>query len=178
MSIRRYLVPSILSLSIFSVTTLSAANSGTCQSRIFDRFVTVERTGYKLPSLKPDNELKERMAEFEISCPWQVAVDFNSDRKRDWAGLVIKEQKYTLLAYVSTRQGFKHHVVKEYTSFPQETHFDYIPLKEVALISAKPMPAGKNTGFALVENKIGEPSKIYIWNGSKLIYFDQFAGSY
>lgn len=178
MSICRYLIPSILSLSLFSVTTLSAANRETCQSKIFDRFVTVERTEHKLPSLKPDNELKERMTEFEISCPWQVAVDFNSDRKRDWAGFVIKDKKYSLLAYISTRQGFTVHVVKQYSTFPLETHFDYIPLKEVALISSKPLPGNKNSGFALVENKIGQTSKIYLWNGSAMIYFDQFAGNY
>ena len=178
MSIYHYLLPSILSLSLFSVSTLSAENGRACQSKIFDRFITVERSGHKLPSLKPDNELKERMSEFEISCPWQVAVDFNSDRKRDWAGLVIKNKKYTLLAYVSTRQGFKHYVIKQYSSFPQETHFDYIPLKEVALISAKPLPGNKDSGFALVENKIGQASKIYLWNGSEIVYFDLFAGNY
>lgn len=118
------------------------------------------------------------MTEFEISCPWQVAVDFNSDRKRDWAGFVIKDKKYSLLAYISTRHGFKVHVVKQYSSFPQETHFDYIPLKEVAIISSKSLPVNKNSGFALVENKIGQTSKIYLWNGSAMIYFDQFAGNY
>jgi len=161
-----------------NAVSISAEENSKCQSKLFDRFIKVEKTGYKLPNRLPDEELQERMGEFEILCPWQVEIDFNNDQQRDWVGLVAKDNATVLLAYISGVGNYKSTIVKQYTGFPRETHFDYMPVQEAALMSKKKFPEGKKARFALIENKIGKPSTIYIWNGESMVRFDDFKGSY
>jgi len=165
-------------LMIVPVLPITAEENAQCQSKVFDRFVSIEKTGQKRPNREPNEELKERMAEFEITCPWQVEIDLNNDRKRDWIGLVTKQGQTTLLAYISSLRGYKSYIVKEYRGFPRETHFDYMPTKEVALMSNKKLSKTKVPRFALIENRIGKPSIIYIWNGEAMALFDEFKGNY
>ena len=174
MPIRRLL----LLLAIFPFMSITAEEDNRCQSKLFDRFTAVEKTGYKRPNRAPDEELRERMIEYEIICPWQVEVDINNDNRRDWVGLVAKDNVTILLAYISTVGNYKSHIVKQYTGFPRETHFDYTPVSEAALVSKKKLQGVKTSRFALIENKIGKPSNIYVWNGDSMVYFDEFKGNY
>ena len=157
---------------------LFAEENPQCQSKIFDRFTKTKKTGQNRPIRAPDEELREFMIEYEIICPWQVEVDFNNDRKRDWIGLVTKQGQTTLLAYISSLRGYQSYVVKQYKGFPRETHFSYMPTEEAALNSKKSLSGTNPPKFALIENRIGRPSTIYIWNGKAMALFDQFKGNY
>jgi len=167
----------IVSALLYSLSTTAEENIQ-CQSKIFDRFTSIEKTGQKRPNRAPDDELKERMTEFEIICPWQVEIDLNNDRKRDWVGLVTKQGQTILLAYISSLKGYRSYTVKQYRGFPRETHFDYMPTKEAELLSKKKLSQNTSPRFALIENRIGRPSIIYIWNGKAMARFGEFKGNY
>ncbi len=163
--------------SLLFAANLAKAQHKPCHYKTFERFLLVEKTGHRLSAQRPVGELAIRMADFEISCPWQLETDLNGDRKKDWVGLLKKDGKYSYTAYISSPGSYKTINIMEFQFFPEDTHIEVISTKELALMLGN-KKIKSSAKFALVINKIKENSQIYAWDGKTLSFAHSYKGAY
>lgn len=148
-----------------------------CLYKTFERFQLVEKSGHKLAWQKPNEALALRILDFEIQCPWQIEADLNGDNKKDWVGLVKKDNKFFYLAYLSAPRAYQIINLREYDFFPEATHLSLITTREAGILQNK----RKNsypTKYALVLNRIRKNSEVYTWDGKSLSFRFSYKGDF
>ncbi len=169
-------------LKLIAITLLALTHHETrgeltgCESKLYNKYSFLDKSQYRLPARTPDFELQERMTEFEILCPWQLEQDFNGDHQKDWLGIVVKNHQHYLLAYLSMPGSHRLSIVKSYKSFPRETHLELMTTQEAQLITQKKL--NQPPKYVFIENKMGSPATIYIWQVNQFVQLGQFEGNY
>ncbi|MDH5432953.1 MAG: hypothetical protein OEY19_03345, partial [Gammaproteobacteria bacterium] len=102
--------------------------------------------------------------------------DLNGDQKRDWVGIVVKDGRFSLMAYLSNPSNqYKVQTLMDYSYFPENTHINYMSTHELYLLT-KNKSLKALAKYALVVNDIGKPSQVYVWDSEKLLHVHTFEG--
>ena len=170
-----YLIPL---LGIGLNTNVSAIDYDTCKSSLSDTFIRIENTGHSPILAKPKGDLLALSRQYEMLCPWQVEDDFNGDKTEDWVGILQKEGKYELVAYLSGPKKHFPQIIKQYTSFPSDTYLTSTSYKWIFKLSSGKIPSTFPANRVLVENELGNYSKAYGWVEKQLKAIHKFDSDY
>ena len=107
-------------------------------------------------------KLRELALQMEILCPWQVEAEINGDNQLDWVGIIQRNKKLELVAYISASPKYKFQVLHTYQFFPEQS---YLKVKKQAL---KKNRRNKKAPKELFEVHLNDNSRVYRWDGKKL----------
>ncbi len=145
-----------------------AINYNTCKSKLYETLERIENTGHSPVLAKPKGDLLQLSERFEILCPWQIEADFNGDGKKDWAGILQKDGKYELVAYLSGPRKHEVSILKQYSKFPSDTFFTRTSYKWLFKTSKGKIPSTFPAKLILSENNTDGSAVAYGWVDKEL----------
>ena len=148
--------------SIFNTSNIVANEFPICQSDIVKKMKRFENSQIAIPRNLITGKLREYALQNEILCPWEIEADINGDRQLDWIGVIQRNEKYELAAYISASSKYKLHILHTYQFFPEQS---YLKIKKQNSIKNG---RNKNSKKELFEVTLNDNSRVYRWNGKKM----------
>jgi hypothetical protein len=137
------------------------AEENYCESPLFNYLQKFEKVSLALPKREPQGDLAALAETYEILCPWNIEEDLNGDRKKDWAGIVYRDHKYQLVAYLSQKVSFKTEVLETYKAFPKDTFIEVIRFKDIQSLTKKTNLIS-SAKYGIIVKQINKTNSIYL----------------
>jgi len=154
---------------ISTVSYSSLADEFTaCKSDLTKQMKRFEKTAFTVPRKIPSGDLKEYAIQMEIFCPWQIEIDLNGDKQIDWVGVIHKQKKYELVAYISGTRKYTRHVLHVYDFFPEQS---YLKVLRNPKYSQNKLYSSK---YHLAEVALNETSRVYAYRKDKMSVIHQY----
>lgn len=109
-----------LSIATMASSSLFANSLPICKSTLTQQMKRFEKIEFTIPRKVPRGMLKKYATKMEILCPWQLELDLNGDKQTDWAGIIHREGRFELVAYLSANKKFSLQVLHQYHFFPEQ----------------------------------------------------------
>ncbi len=161
-----------IALSIIGLvsTPLIADEFTACKSNLTKQMKRFEKIKFSVPRKIPTGNLREYALQMEILCPWQVEIDLNSDKKTDWVGIIYRQDKYELIAYISSDKKHEVQVLHSYNFFPEQT---YLKLTRKKAEQQKNR-SRRNFIYDVAEITLNDSSRVYSLDNNKFKVIRQY----
>jgi hypothetical protein len=138
-----------------------------CESVIYDKFKLIEKTEHQKVKFRPSPRLLEFAVSMELMCPWGTERDYNGDKKPDWIGFVKINEKYELLAYLSTSREYQVTTISSFASLPTKKFIRWIQSAHLKRFTEKKLNISYSR-YALQVADVDGLTDIYLWDGKKM----------
>lgn len=161
-----------LSVCLILTSESNANQFDDCQSNLIKKLKRFDKSNIQIPKKQHKGNLKQYAEKVEMLCPWQIERDVNGDEIKDWIGIIGKDKKYQLIAYLSGNKKFDLQVLREYQFFPEQTYIELVGKKTIERETGRKYNSKSNYGIA--EIFINHGSRFYLIQKGKMTVVHQF----